>query len=348
MIQVFRYIILCSFICSLTLSSPYPYTYTDDKGYKTVIAKKPSRIVVAGGMWPMPSVIIMLEQSVKSLIYIPKASQNALKHTFIGKIFPEIANIKSGESENIEELLGLNPDLFICHSANVKLCDNMKKSGVPTIDMNVVAWNYDSFLTLKGWLEQIAPLLDKQKEAQAFLRFCKQMEQDIESKIAKESQKPKAIIIHNFDSDKSFSIGGFFASYLLEKSGASNAITNKNTVKMSLEEVYVLNPDIIYINNFNTLMPKDLLQSPLWQNLSAVKQKRVYKFPIGSYRPFAPSVDLPILLKWLYEHNYPQNADKKALLEFTDNVYKTYFNLMLSDEELQSIFTPNKEAGQIK
>ena len=98
------------------------------------IPKKPTRIVIGGGMWPLPSVIIMLEKSAKSIVYMPKSSKNALKNSFLLDMFPEISRIPSGENENIEDLLSLKPDLFVCHSANIKLCQAMKQSKIPTIN----------------------------------------------------------------------------------------------------------------------------------------------------------------------------------------------------------------------
>ncbi|MCX2717909.1 ABC transporter substrate-binding protein [Helicobacter sp. MIT 21-1697] len=340
-------LLLSAIVCAFTLSAPFPIYYTDEKGYSTTIHQKPKRIVVAGGMWPFPSVLIMLEGSTKNLVYMPSSSKSAIEHSFMREAFPDIDKIHIGESENIEELLKLKPDLFICHSANIKLCEAMKKTAIPTIEVSVNKWHYDSYETLKGWIDLIAPILDRQKEAQVFLDFAKKVEKEIES-AKKQTQKPKALIIHYFDNEKSLSVGGIFADYLLQKSGAQNVITSKSVAKISLEEIYRLNPDIIYINNFNTLMPEDLLNAPLWKGIQAIKNKRVYKFPLGSYRPFAPSVDLPILLKWLYEHNYPQYADERALLGFSQAFYKQYFGLDLTQTQIVQIFTPSKEAGKIK
>lgn len=267
---------------------------------------------------------------------------------YLPKAFPEVDSIKVGESENIEELLRLKPDLFMCHNANIKLCDAMKKSVIPTIELSVSKWQYDSYETLKGWLDVIAPILDKEKEAEALLAFIKSTEKDIYSLSKKHRKKPKALIIHYFDNEQSLSVGGIFADYLLEKTGAHNVIKSKTLSKITLEEIYALNPEIIYINNFNTLMPEDLLTSSLWKNIKAIQDKRVYKLPLGSYRPFAPSVDLPILLQWLYWHNYPQYANEEALLRKSKDFYKQYFGIDLSEAELKRIFNPPKEAGKIK
>ena len=342
--KTFIQILLLAFIVNCGFGADYPFKYSDPKGYKTIIPKKPERIVVGGEMWPMPSLIVMLESSAKSLIYIPKASINAMKHSFLLDFYPEINAIQAGNSENIEELLKLNPDLFICHNASIKLCEAMKKSKIPTIEIGVSEWDYNSYETLKGWLDVIAPILNQEQKAQKILKWVKNIEQNA-SKHASQNP-PKVLIIHRFDNDKSFSIGGIFANYLLKYSGATNAINDKNIINTTIEEIYRLNPDIIYLNNFNSLLPEDLLQSKLWQPLQAIQNKRVYKFPLGSYRPFAPGADLPILLLWLQAQNNPKSNIN--VLEQTKIYYKEVFDLNLTDTQLHSIFAPDKKAGLLE
>lgn len=116
-----RIFIISVFLCAYALGTPFPIYHKDDKGYSTIIVKKPERIVIAGGLWPLPSAIIMLEGSAKHLVYMPKASKNVIEHTFLPTIFPEVDSVKFGDSENIEELLRLKPDLFMCHDANIKV-----------------------------------------------------------------------------------------------------------------------------------------------------------------------------------------------------------------------------------
>ncbi len=337
-------------LLSANVFGAFPYMYKDDKGYSVEIPKKPTRIVIGGGMWPLPSVIIMLEKSAKSIVYMPKSSKNALKNSFLLDMFPEINAISSGENENIEDLLSLKPDLFVCHSANIKLCQAMKQSKIPTIELSVNKWGYNSFETIKGWITVLAPILDVEIKAKRFLDFTQSIQDEMMKKVRAKSNniKPKALVIHYFESDKAIWAGGIFADYLLQTSGGQNVIASQNIVKITLEDIYKLNPDIIYINNFNTLMPQDILKSPLWKPIKAIQNKRVYKFPLGSYRPFAPSVDLPILLQWLYMCNYPNEMDFDTLLHSTEVFYRTYFDLHLSKKQIMSIFSPTREAGEIK
>lgn len=331
------------FCITNAICATFPLQITDSEGFTITLSKQPQRIVIGGGMWPLPSLIIMLDSSAKRIVYMPTASQNAIKHSFLADLYPEIAQIQAGNSENIEELLGMKPDLFICHSANIKICESMRKSGIPTIALSVSKWKYDSFETLKGWLEIIAPILGAEAKADKILDFTIQARQMIEAHIQSldSASKPKALIIHRVDG-KTIGAGGLFANYLLTASGGQNVLDSQSLQNLNVEELYKLNPDIIYINNFNSYQPQDILDSKLWQPLQAVKESKVYKFPLGSYRPFAPSVDLPILLLWLSVHNTNHKLDLHTI---TKNYYKEIFGITLTQSQILKIFNPDAQAG---
>lgn len=48
-----------------------------------------------------------------------------------------------------------------------------------------------------------------------------------------------------------------------------------------------------------------LLQGQDWNQLKAVKNKQVYKVPLGIYRWYPPNGDAPLVLKWMAQHNHP-------------------------------------------
>ena len=389
---------------SIANATSFPLTLTDDDGASLTLKTPPQRIVVAGGLWPMPSVIIMLENSTDKIVYMPSAAKNALIHSFMAEIFPRIEKIPAGNSENIEELLSYKPDLFICHSSNKAICAMMRKSGVPTLAISVSLWQYNSHKTLEGWLNLLAPVLDKEDKARKILAQVAKQEnlaknenfapqenltarqnliaqnnptskenlttkENILSQNAKSSkpspkpieshtqlQKPRAIFIHTYASDEKLVVAGIFGKYLLESSGGIHALDSLRSANTSIEEIYRLNPDIIYINNFSPLLPKQILQSKRWQGIKAVQHKRVYKLPLASYRPFAPSVDLPVLLAWLRAHNSEfvdsmggaKGTIKQDYKIYAKEYYQEIFGLTLSQSQVEKIFTPQSKAGNLK
>ena len=375
-------------------SASFPLTLTDDDGVKVTITKEPQKIAIAG-IWPLPSVMIMLDNSAKRIAYMPQASKNALLYSFMIDFYPQIAQIPTGNSENIEELLNYKPDVFICHSANKAICALMRKSGVPTLAISVAKWGYNSHKTLEGWFRLIAPLLDKESKAKQILQEIKKQEElaqkaqqsytqnlSVQNTHAQNPQNPsttnaknssahrahaqkestalpKAIFIHTYASDEKLVIAGIFGKYLLDFSGGIHALDSLRSATTSIEEIYKLNPDIIYINNFTPLLPKQILESKRWQGIKAVQHKRVYKLPLGSYRPFAPGVDLPILLAWLRAHNAEfiessnthldstKGAIKEDYKAYAKQYYKEIFGLDLNNAQIDKIFNPSSKAGHL-
>ncbi|MCX2683896.1 hypothetical protein OQH60_08510, partial [Campylobacter sp. MIT 21-1685] len=122
---------------------------------------------------------------------------------------------------------------------------------------------------------------------------------------------------------------------------------HNNRASITLEEVYRVNPDIIYISNFNPLQPQDFFNSKEWQRLKAVKQKRVYKLPLATYRPFAPSLDLAPFLLFLAKHNHPELFANLDVKEEYKKHFKNFYRLDLNEKQLEMIFNPDSNAGRL-
>ncbi|PAF46477.1 hypothetical protein BKH41_09025 [Helicobacter sp. 12S02232-10] len=320
----------------------------DSLGKTIEIPNKIERIAVVGGMWPLPSIIILLDSKTNRLSQIPKASLNALKESVLYDFYPEILKIHSGNTENIEEILKLNPDLAFCHQANRKLCDSLNKIGIPTITLSVNIDNYNYKLTLKNWLEIIGKVLDKENLAQKIIDKNEKVQMSIQNKLKVAKQKPKALILHRY-TENEIVADGLFANYLLEASGAQNIFPNfVGSKKVSLEEIYSLNPDIIYITNFTSAMPQDLLNSKLWEGINAIKNKHVYKIPLGTYRWFAPSAEFSIFLMWLSKHNHPEIFSSINIEKELKEHFKEFYNIDLKETQMQKILHPSRKAGILR
>lgn len=307
------------------------------------------KIAVVGGMWPLPSIIILLDKSASRLVYIPIAGKNAIKESVLAEFYPEILQVAAGSSENIEEILNLHPDLVFCHASNVKLCKLVQSSKIPTIPLSVNIGNYNYRLALDDWLEKVGKALGKEEEAKKLIKHNKETELEIDEALKKVHSFPRAMIIHQYNSDNAIIADGLFANYLLEHSGAKNVFSKISAnKKINLEEIYSLDPEIIFITNFTPAMPEDLLNSKLWQAISAVKNKRVYKIPLGSYRWFAPAGEFAVFLKWLAKKNHPEvfgNIDIKKELR---THFQEFYQLDLSAKQIEKILHPSPKAGILK
>ncbi|PAF48568.1 hypothetical protein BKH46_01310 [Helicobacter sp. 12S02634-8] len=317
----------------------------DSLGKTINIQGKVDKISVVGGMWPLPSIIILLDGTPNRLIQIPKASTNALKTSVLASFYPKILTIHNGNTDNIEEILRAKPDVTFCHQANKKLCDALNTIGIPTITLSVNISNYNYKLTLKNWLEIIGKVLGKEALAQKIIDKNEATESQIHQILQSVPKRPKALILHRYEGNEIIA-DGLFANYLLQASGAQNIFPSfKANRKVSLEEIYALNPEVIYITNFTQAMPQDILESKLWSGIEAVKNKRVYKIPLGTYRWFAPSAEFSVFLKWLAKHNHPKTFAGIDISKELYEHFKEFYSLQLDQSQIEQILHPSKEAG---
>ena len=119
-----------------------------------------------------------------------------------------------------------------------------------------------------------------------------------------------------------------------------------------MEQVYEWDPDIIFITNFSPYQPDDLYNNTIdgndWSNVTAVKNQQVYKFPLGMYRWFPPASDTPLVLKWLATKIQPDLFKDMDMDQEIKDYYEKYYNVTLTDEDLQKIYNPASAASGVK
>ncbi|PAF51897.1 hypothetical protein BKH43_01310 [Helicobacter sp. 13S00401-1] len=330
-------------------SSSYPVTITDIKGYKVTLDKRPEKIVIAGNMWPLPAMLIALTKNYKDLLFIPTASYNALQDSILEKFYPGIKNIKHTNSENIELLLSYKPDLFICHTANDKLCMLMKASKIPTIMLttNPPPGKYDPLNSLTSWLNILGPVLDKKDLSEQLLQDAKQTQKFVKERLINTNPK-RVLIIHRFSKNE-LAVGGLFANHWMEKASGINVYQNLKGIKnINLEDLYSKNIDVIFITNFNTLTPKELMANKDFAFIKAIKTKQVYKFPLFTYRSFATSADYSLTLYFLAKTLHPEVFKDVDLNAKIKEHFEKFYGLKVSDKDIDSMLSPSPKAGNTK
>ena len=96
-------------------------------------------------------------------------------------------------------------------------------------------------------------------------------------------------------------------------------------------------------------MPEDLYTNAIgnydWSAINAVKNKEVYKMPLGMYRSYTPGADTPVTLLWLAKTAYPELFEDIDIIQETKTYYNEVFGITLTDDQAASIFAPAAEAG---
>ncbi|MCR4823163.1 MAG: ABC transporter substrate-binding protein [Treponema sp.] len=331
-------------------------TITDHTGRQVEIPAELNRIVI-GSILPLASVYCMYMGSTDKLVGMHPSSMAAAKNSYLATVFPEVTKIDSSFVQNgavnIEELLKLKPDVAFYNATNQEERQVFENAGIPAVGFAVNLSGYNSVETYADWISLLGEIFGDTGRASKIIEEGRSVQNKILERVNKldETQKPKVLILFNYD-DSNMTAGGsnFFSQYWIETAGGINVARDfKGQGKINMEQVYQWNPDIIFITNFSPRLAEDLLENKIegsdWSLVKAVKEGKVYKFPLGMYRWFPPASDTPLVLQWLASKIQPELFSDLDMDKEITAYYKKYYGVDLKEDDLKAIYNPARAAS---
>lgn len=235
-------------------------------------------------------IIVLDETSMEALLALDLKPIAAIQPNIAGSIIPKlgkkaegIVSLGKNSQPNIEKMVQLKPDLILSFSLSAEEYKLFSQIA-PTVTVGDYIPN--------GWkdaLSRIAETTGKSKQAQKLLDEYQQRVEKLRTFI-NHKLKGKTVSISRFYAGNQFTefrTKYSFPGSLLTEVGIvlpeiqNQLTTNENQplVSVSLERLDLINADILFI----VLDPgaeetfQKYQNSPLWQNLKAVKNQRVYK-----------------------------------------------------------------------
>ncbi|MBR4098712.1 MAG: ABC transporter substrate-binding protein [Clostridium sp.] len=335
-------------------------TIVDHAGYEVTLPTDIQRIAVCD-ILPMPSVLSVFFDSADKIVAMSPTSMSAAENSLLSELYPEIlhadTNAINGTEVNTEELMKLNPQVVFYGESSAQLGETLRKAGFNAVAISVNKWEYNAIETLNQWIDLLCQIFPESDQSRADL--CRQYSEEaldlVAQRVAGLSDEERARVFFLFKySDGTIMTSGrhFFGQWWADAVGAvnvSNELSEDNSVKVTLEQVYVWNPEVILMTNFTTYNPDDLYSNAVgsydWSTMDAVMNQEVYKMPLGMYRSYTPGVDTPITLLWLAQTIYPELFADIDITEETIEYYETVFGVALTADQARSIFTPSAAGG---
>lgn len=237
---------------------------------------------------------------------------------------------------NIEELLKLEPDVVFQWNYMTEEIEKMENAG-----LKVIALQYGTMDDLETWIRIISSLYQQEERGEELIDYFYAQVAEVSDRVATLNTSEFRSILQLSDNLKVAGQG--FGYYLWDNSGAINpaADLSGEELNVDMEQIYLWNPEIIYIGNFTDLQPSDLLENKLegqdWSLVRAVKEGEVYKIPIGGYRWDPPGVETPLTIKWMAKIQHPELfADMDMETELRD-FYQEMYGFTLTDEMVVEI-----------
>jgi len=316
--------------------------------------------IVTGSILPYFHTWYVATNSTKEIVGMHPNSYNAAENSILAKLSPDVLKadtsfVQNGEM-NVEELMAINPDLYFELATDEKSIDLARSAGINTVAIKAIdAAAAEPLATFNSWLELTAQIADTTDRADKFLQIGESVQSEINEKIdgLTAEEKPNALMIYQM-SDQAITVSGknFFGNQWLKATGANDVAADggvEGRKDVNMEQIFSWNPEIIYITNFTEVQPEDLYNNTIegqdWSQVEAVKNKQVYKIPLGIYRWFPPSGDAPLMLKWLANINQPDLFDYDMNKEI-GTYYKDFYEYDVTDEEIEQILHPSSDAAK--
>lgn len=335
-------------------------TIVDHADNTVTLPAKIDRIAVCN-ILPLPSVLTVFFDSAEKIVAMAPGSMAAAKNGLLGELYPEILNADTGAigdaDVNTEELMKLDPQVVFYSASNPQIGESLRNAGFNAVALSVNKWDYNAVETLNQWMALLGQIFPGNDRTELVKQYSQESMELVQERTASLSDEERARVFFLFNySDTAIVTSGsnFFGQFWADAIGAVNVakeLQDDNAVKVTLEQVYAWDPEIILMTNFTTAQPQDLYQNAVgsydWSTISAVREEQVYKMPLGMYRSYTPGVDTPITLLWLAKTVYPELFEDIDITEKTVEYYQTVFGVTLTSEQAEFIFAPSSEAGQV-
>lgn len=277
------------------------------------------------------------------------AVTNAVKMwDLLTKVDPRLKDVpatRAGNAQiNLEALLQANPDVCIGGEMDMQVIE--KGTNLPTLRISQgAAGAY--FDQLKKEMTFFGSVFAKESRAKTYNSYLDNMLNTVKTATADltADKKMKVFMAYNADHLTTFGNDTFMTEWI-QAAGCINSANISSLggkegglATVSLEQILSWNPDIIVID---TGKPEDLYNDATWSKLTAVKNKKVYRLPLGVFIWNRPSCEAGAMLpKWLSLTAYPSRFANTDIKSEVKKFYSDVFQFNFTDDDINKILNPS-------
>jgi len=244
---------------------------------------------------------------------------------------------------NIEALIGANCQLVIAGSLDGSIVE--KKTGIP------VAYTESNmsygFEQLKREIRFYADVFQKPERAEKYIAYLDKTVAFVKSRTQDIPLEKRKKVFNGYSPSHLVTLGGdTFMHERIEAAGCIDAAKDVNTSgakegmhtglsEMSFEKVFGWDPDILVIDSGT---PQDVYQDERWKNVKAVRNRQVFKQPVGIFIFDRPTAEAAVLYPlWLAKTAYPERFADVDMNAEVKRFYHETVGFDLNDEQARAV-----------
>jgi len=311
-------------------------TVVDQRRVKIHLAHPARRVVTIPE--PAASMLIAIAGSVAPLAGMNRVSEAAVDEGILGVMFPQAKRLPDDVAgadfaPDVESILNLHPDVVVQWADHGDaIITPLEEAG-----LNVVGLDYGTQADLEAWVNIFGTMLGVPGRSRQVNSTMAQVLAELRAE-PKPASPPSVLYFFTTVESLVPAGRGTYNDFYIKLVGAKNAaeaITGDQGA-VGPEQVLAWDPDIILIGNFDSGTPAKFASHPAFGALSAVKNRTVYKVPLGGYRWDPPSQESPLMWRWLFELVQPARSTGNLRAE-VKSYYKFLYHYDVSEAQIDQI-----------
>ena len=298
---------------------------------------------------PAAAMSVAVGGDADSLVAMHGLSKTAIVNGILGEFFPETRDIPSdvvgdGFMPNIEELLTVEPDLVMQWGTRGEdIIAPIVNAGLP-----VVTLRYGTEEDAAEWLGMMGQILGEQDRADAILSWRSNALETMQAATADipENERPRTLYFLRYLSSLRVAGTGTYNDFTISLAGGSNVAADLSRfTDVNPEQIIAWDPEVILLNGFeDDLTPDDVYGNPLFADVSAVQNRRVYQLPLGGYRWDPPNQESPLTWAWVASLLHPERFHVPLREEIAER-YQLLYGQTPDDDQIDGILRIARNGG---
>lgn len=331
----------------LLCSAAHAVEVTDQRGCVVDVPDDVRRVVSIP--IPLASMIMALDGGAQRLVGMNSASQTDFRHGLLGRLYPGADQTPSGIAgdsfmPNAEAIAVSKPDVvFQWGDRGEDIITPIAQLGIPVITLR-----YGESILAGEWLRLVGKVLGKEERGIKLSKWFTDRYNQLGERAASIAEEEKPRVVYLFRARSGLQVAGQNTSMdsdIRLVGGRNMAADLPGFAPIDIEQLMHWDPQVILLNNFETdLTPSELLDDLRLQDLAAIKDQRVYRYPHGGFRWDPPSQETPLTLDWLFSLLHPEKSEP-GFRQRVNEAYSLLYGYTLKDTDYKQLLQQNIHSG---
>lgn len=302
----------------------------DMAGRKVVFRQYPGKVLIYP---PIQTAFATIDGSVERLAAIPDYLRFQAQASLLSHIYPGLERIPSSGRNHVPEperlLLALPDAVFVWKSS----ADALLKTGVRGV-VQVDSTRKDAKRDIWRLLGAVTGRMDR---AEKLLLLAEDFKARLRGDLARINERPTSLLLALDRGDNRWAVASrsHYLNDTFQFAGGTNVGAGLGfSLNAGLEEIIRYDPEVILLpspDGIRTSTPQTLYETPAWQPLRAIRNRRVYIMPRHFTNNLA--VDELLLMTWLAEILHPDSMPQMIRVTFRE-IYGMVYAYELTDDEI--------------